>query len=368
MRENGMLENGAAGLIQNSEGRAREDPCVTVARFSKNGQGSPFPSVRNYFRHYPRISISLTVTDFYRRLERKREEFGNALEFQQMWEWSERHWNFFEAVSHLRDRAHSEKANEDGKLETPGVANNPTSGSPDDAEDPGVVRWTPEMEARKRRHQWAILRRIMAAFEINEEDFPEVCAPGGRSLDSYFSLGRYGVKEKWYPVDRELEGKGKGGVKEAMEQIDCFEDVLASGGGLAEASIAVIKRCREQDARVTLSDYPTTSNKGQGGSGEETSTQQDFIRQVAPELQSHLPAKDSNSNGMTLAGDRGLPDTLGDSNGIVKMNINTRVFISALRGRFSGATAQPDAAGQPAQGWFESWRNPKVHIRPLLRP
>ncbi|RPB05179.1 hypothetical protein L873DRAFT_1840136 [Choiromyces venosus 120613-1] len=364
MREEGILENGATVLIQNSEARPREDPYVRVARFSENGQGSPFPSVRNYFRHYPAISISLTVTDFYRRLEQKREEFGNALEFQQMWEWSERHWNFFEAVSHLRDWARSEKGNEEGKSETLEVATNLTLNSPDGAEDLTVIEWSPELEARKRRHQWAILRRIIAAFEINEEDFPEICAPGGRTLDSYFALGKYGGEEKWYPVDQELEGKGKGGIKEAMEQIDCFEDVLASGGGLAEASMAIIKRNRERDSQVTCNDASATSDKDQGGSGEETPTQQDFNRQGAPEPQKHLPAKDRNSK--KLVKDQGLPDPLDDSNGNAK--VDTRVFISALRDRLTGAAPQPDAPNQPIQGWFESWRNPKVHIRPLLKP
>ncbi|KAG0125500.1 hypothetical protein HOY82DRAFT_139794 [Tuber indicum] len=293
LREGGVLENGAAGLVQNSEKCPREDPCVLVARFSENGQGSQFPSVRNYFRHYPRISISSAVTDFYRRLEKKREEFGNALEFQQMWEWSERHWNFFEAVSHLRDWARSEKVSEGGRSEASEVAGNPTLGLRGGAGGLRVIRWTPELEAGKRRHQWAILRRIMAAFEISKEDFPEICAPSGRTLDSYFSPRKYGVGESWYPVDRELEGKGKGGIKEAMEQIDCFEDVLASGGGLAEASMTVIKRNHERDSRVTSRDHSAISKKGRGGSGEETPTQQDHIRRAAlePGIQNHLPTR-----------------------------------------------------------------------------
>ncbi|KAG0635490.1 hypothetical protein HOY80DRAFT_1057137 [Tuber brumale] len=311
MREGGVLENGAAGLLQNSEECTREDPCVLVARFSENGQGSQFPSVRNYFRHYPGISISLTVTDFYRRLEKKREEFGNALEFQQMWEWSERHWNFFEAVSHLRDWACLEKVNKGGGPETLEMTRNLTPGSPGGAEDLGVIRWTPGLEAGKRRHQWAILRRIMAAFEISEEDFPEICAPGGRTLYSYFSFGKHGVGESWYPVDRELEGKGEGGIKEAMEKIDCFENVLASGGGLAEASMAVIKRSQERGSRVTSRDHPASSKKDLRGSSEETPTQQDPIRRGAlePDIQSHP---------------------------------RTRIFISALRSDLIGEAAQPD--------------------------
>jgi len=338
IRENGILENGAAGLMQSSGGHVRVDPYTAVARFSENGQGSPFPSVRSYFRHYPGVSISLAVTDFYRRLEQKREEFGNALEFQQMWEWSERHWNFFEAVSHLRDWASSKKANEDEKSEA--SATNPTSGLPSDADDLEVIWWSPELEVRKRRHQWAILRRIMAAFEINEEDFPEICAPGGRTLDSYFSLGRYGVKEKWYPVDRELEGKGRGGIKEAMEQIDCFEGVLASGGSLAEASMAVIRRGQERESRVTSGDVSATPEKDQGGSGEETPTQQDFIREATPEpeSQSHPPTEDSSgSSGGALVKDQEPHDPLDDSNGNAEMN--TRVPRSAPWDRLSGAVS-----------------------------
>jgi len=341
MREEGMLENGAAGLMQSSGGRVRVDPYAAVARFSENGQGSPFPSVRNYFRHYPGISISLAVTDFYRRLEQKREEFGNALEFQQMWEWSERHWNFFEAVSRLRDWARSKKASEDGKSEASDGATNPTSGLPGGVHDLEVICWSPELEARKRRHQWAILRRIMTAFETNEEDFPEICAPGGRTLDSYFSLGRYGAKEKWYPVDRELEGKGRGGIKETMEQINCFESVLASGGGLAEASMAVIKRSQERESRVTSGDESATPERDQGGSGEETPTQQDFIRQATPEpeSQSHPPTtKDSSgSGGGALAKGQGPPDPFDDSYGNAEMN--TRVSMSALGDRLAGAVS-----------------------------
>lgn len=330
MREDGILENGAAGLIQNSRERAREDPYVAVARFSENGQGSPFPSVRNYFRHYPGISISLTVTDFYRRLEQKREEFGNALEFQQMWEWSERHWNFFEAVSRLREWARSKKASEDGIFEVSEVATNL-----DDAEDLEVIWWSPELEAEKRRHQWAILRRIIAAFKINEEDFPEICAPGGRTLDCYFSLGKYGIKEKWYPVDRELEGKGKGGMKEAMERIDCFEGVLASGGSLAEASMAVIKRSQERDSRVTSGDHSTTQERDQGGSDEGTPIQQDFIWQAVPD---HPSTKDSScSSGGTLVKGQGPPDPFDDSNGNAEMN--TKASISTLRDRLIGVVS-----------------------------
>lgn len=301
----------------------KEEPSVLIAKFSENGQGSPFPSTRAFFRHYPAISISLAVRDFYRRLERKREEFGNALEFQQMWEWSERHWNFYEAVSHLREWAREEKANEGAGDGDVGAT---ASASPDpqtSAEEPdgygSTIDWTPELEDRKRRHQWAILRKIKEAFEINEEDFPDICAPAGRTLDSYFAIGKYGSSEKWYPVDPELEGKGKGGIKEAIEQIACFEDVLAAGGTLAQASMAVIKRNKEKASRVTAYDEcapetPAVQGKPQAG---------------AIDGESGEPAKASMHG--ALEANKFQADRPDDGE-----EDSTRAFIAALRARLIG--------------------------------
>lgn len=236
-RENEVAEGPQA--LQNEEFH------TIIMDFKKQGLDTEFPSIRTFFGGYPGPSVAWAVQDFYRRQESARVSAKIGLEFQQMWEWSERHWNFFEASSKLRQWV-QKLIDKQNRRPTRLVQEYSMK----------TLNWSPAIESHKRRHQWAVLKRIMNVYECRDEIFPEVSAPAGQTFDRYF--GKYGKKEGWYPVDRELDSEHFTDSL-ILQQIDGAESVLEAGGSLAEACAGVVDGCMESTSRRRRTRTPASA-------------------------------------------------------------------------------------------------------------
>lgn len=288
-----------------------------IMKFKKRGLKTDFPSIRTFFENYPGPSVAWAVQDFYKRQESTREAAKVGLEFQQSWEWSERHWNFFEAASKLREWVRKETRRAQ-KCSSALVREY----------DAKALNWNPAIESHKRRHQWAVLKRIMRAYESRDEKFPEINAPAGRSFDRYF--GKYGRKEGWYPVDKELDSESAG-ESVIMQQIDGAENVLEAGGSLAVACAGAVDGCAEGSIRRKSSLGPPSRTV------EEADALLVRMRLDADVLLASLRSEvrtDTAAAEPTLDTVEELPDPTDDSNGDAK--VNTQSFLSSLRQRLIG--------------------------------
>lgn len=291
-----------------------------IMEFVNRGLKTRIPSIRMYFENYPGLTVAWAVQDFYKRQELAREAAKLGLEFQQMWEWNERYWNFFEAATKLREWAMK------GITKTRCC---PTALKQE--YDTKILNWSPVTESKRRRHQWAVLRLIMRAYEARDEKFPDIRAPGGRSFKQYF--GKYGEKEGWYPVDRELEGSNS--ARSAIIQLmDGTEKALEAGGSLVQAYAGIVDGCSEGVMRRPLSRTRTPSPL-------QTVEQADALlvqmRSDADALLDRLRSGvkvDTAVVEPNLDTVEELPDPTDDSNGDAKMD--TQSFLSVLRKKLIG--------------------------------
>lgn len=323
-----------ANLLHNELARSREEMVdeqvlpaeefhKAIMKFVKQGLKTEIPSIKRYFESYPGPTISWVVQDFYKRQELAREAAKLGLEFQQMWEWSERHWNFFEAASRLREWVMK------GITKT---QCRPTALMQE--YNTKILNWSPVVESRKRRHQWAVLNLVMKAYEARDEKFPKIQAPAGRSFGRYF--GKYGEKEGWYPVDRELEGiNSAGGTGGAIIQlIHGTEKALEAGESLVQACAGIIDGCSEEAIRRPL---PHTRTASPPRTIEEADALLVQMRLDADAFTSRLRSAVRTNTAVaepTLDIVEELPDPTDDSNGDAK--VNTQTFLSFLRKKLIG--------------------------------
>ncbi|KAH0604796.1 uncharacterized protein H6S33_006464 [Morchella sextelata] len=370
-----------AEFLDNEYGQQREDEVAEgpqalqneefhtiIMDFKKQGLDTEFPSIRTFFGGYPGPSVAWAVQDFYRRQETARESAKIGLEFQQMWEWSERHWNFFEASSKLRQWV-QKLINKQNRRPTRLVQEYSMK----------TLNWSPAIESHKRRHQWAVLKRIMNVYECRDEIFPEVSAPAGRTFDRYFgSL--------------------------ILQQIDGAESVLEAGGSLAEACAGVVDGCMESTSRRRRTRTPASAPPRLPGpprtleEAEETLVR---LRASADLLFRNLVSKvrnveassvgessrgavmsscgahvesatvdtvtvDSVTIYSTAVGSRTaeyetteeLPDPTDETNGDAK--VNTVGFLAALRHKLIGPPTGNPESEPPVEEWLTSWRNPRA--------
>lgn len=323
-----------ASFLDNEPDRSGEtvDPQVlpagefhkAIMKFVSRGLKTKIPSIRTYFENYPGPSVAWAVQDFYKRQELAREAAKLGLEFQQMWEWNERHWNFFEAATRLREWA-MKGITETQRCSSTLIQKYTTQ----------VLNWSPVAESRRRRHQWAVLKLVMKAYEARGEKFPEIYAPAGRSLGRYF--GKYGKKEGWYPVDSELESSNSA-ESAIMKLMGGTEKALEAGESLVRACAGIVDGCSEGSKR-----RPRPCTASPPRTVEEADTLLVQMRSDANTLLSRLRSEvraDTAAAEQSLDTVEELPDTTDDSNGDAKANIQT--FLSSLRNRLFG-----DVSGLP---------------------
>lgn len=281
-----------------------------MVEFINQGLKTQIPSIRMYFENYPGPNVAWTVQDFYKRQLLAREAANLGLEFQQMWEWSERYWNFFEAATKLRGWVRKGKS----KAQC-------CSAALLKEYDTKVLNWNPVIESRKRRHQWAVLKRIIKSYELRDENFPEIQAPAGRSLERYF--GKYGKKGGWYPVDRELEGSD--GIENIiMQHIDEAEKALEAGESLVQACAWVVDGCSEGVLRHSPpTPPPRTVEEAVALLTQMRSDADTSLSRLRSEVRVAGAAEE-----LIPVAVEELPDPTDDSNGDAK--VDTQKFLSSL--------------------------------------
>lgn len=291
-----------------------------IMKFVNRGLKTKIPSIRTYFENYPGPTVAWAVQDFYKRQKLAREAAKLGLEFQQMWEWNQRYWNFFEAATKLREWAMKGITKIRGR---------PTALMQE--YDTKILNWSPVAESKRRRHQWAVLKLIMRVYEARDEKFPDIRAPDGRSFKRYF--GKYGEKEGWYPVDRELEGSNS--ARSAIIQLmDGTEKALEAGESLVQVCAGIVDGCSEGVMRRPLSRTRTPSPL-------QTVEQADALlvqmRSDADALLDRLRSGvrvDTAVAEPNLDTGEELPDPTDDSNGDAK--VDTQSFLSFLRKKLIG--------------------------------
>lgn len=309
--DNGLGQPGESNANVNT--LPHEEFHEAMVKFVSRGLETKIPSIKMYFENYPGPTVAWAVQDFYKRQELAREAAKLGLEFQQMWEWGERHWNFFEGAARLRAWVRK------------GIAKAQWCSADILHEyDTTVKNWTPIMESRKRRHQWAVLKRIMRAYELRNEKFPEIWAPAGRSFEQYF--GKYGKKEGWYPVDIELESSNSTD-NVIMEQIDGIEKALEAGESLVEACAAAVDGCSEsviRHLRLRNASPPRTVEEADA-----------LLVQMRSGTGAVLSRLRSGADAAVVEPNlEGLPDPADDSNGDAK--VDTQSWLTSLRKKLIG--------------------------------
>lgn len=292
-----------------------------IIKFIKQGLKTEIPSIKRYFENYPGPTVAWAVQDFYKRQELAREAAKLGLEFQQMWEWNERHWNFFEAATRLREWI-MKRITKTQCCSAALIQEYNTK----------ILNWSPAVESKKRRHQWAVLKLVMRAYEARDESFPEIQAPAGRSFGRYF--GKYGVKEGWYPVDRELENINSAGGA-LMQLIDSTEKALEAGESLVQACAGIVDGCSEGAMRRPL---PRTRAASPPRTIEEADA---LLVQMRSDADALLGRLRSGAMTDTVAVEpildtveEELADPTDDSNGDSK--VDTQTFLSFLRNKLIG--------------------------------
>lgn len=319
LRPANVLHNNptGSGEIPNGQVLPTEEFHKAIMKFVGRGLKTKIPSIRMYFENYPGPTVAWAVQDFYKRQELARGAAELGLEFQQMWEWNERHWNFFEAATKLRElvikgiiktRCRPTTIMQEYKAKT--------------------LNWSPAAESKRRRHQWAVLKRVMRVYEARDEKFPDIQAPAGRSFGRYF--GKYGKKEGWYPVDRELENSNSA----IMHLMDDTERALEAGESLVQACAGIVDGCSEGVMRCPLPHTHTPSPPRTVEAADALLVQ---MRSDADALLERLRLgvrADTVVAEPTLDTVEELPDPTDDSNGDAK--VDTQTFLSFLRKKLIG--------------------------------
>lgn len=291
-----------------------------IMKFVNRGLKTKIPSIRMYFENYPGPTVAWAVQDFYKRQKLAREAAKLGLEFQQMWEWNERYWNFFEAATKLREWVMKRITKAQCRLTTLMQEY-----------DTKIPNWSPVAESKRRRHQWAVLKLIMRVYEARDEKFPDIRAPAGRSFKRYF--GKYGEKEGWYPVDRELEGINS--ARSAIIQLmDGTEKALEAGESLVQVCAGIVDGCSEGVMRRPLSRTRTPSplrtvEEADALLVQMRSDADAFLDRLRSGVRIDTAAAEPNLDTVEE-----LPDPTDDSNGDAKVDIQS--FLSFLRKKLIG--------------------------------
>ncbi|KAL7268250.1 hypothetical protein RUND412_009137 [Rhizina undulata] len=338
---------------------------------------SRFESITRFFELYPNLPIRWAVADFYTRLHRRREEAENALEFMHLWEWSDRHWQFFRDASKLRS------AYRRGKCDPPGAK----------------VEWTPQAESRKRRYQYAVLNRVRMMFEMEGDVFPGINAPGGDSLEVYF--GTWGRLQGWWPVDEEFSEREIGQMGQ-MGQMDGVGNVFDAAGEAAERVVLSLEDADSsgedisgEDSSGEDSDLEESENESEveqdefgehikcGEMREEPSSDGSASTPVYGKGKSQQLELDGDADTVIPARDTATPtetmSSISESSRLYTANSSPSPtstawqtpsasgFFSDLRLRLAGKIL-PDAEPDPIPGWFSDWKNPRAAWPSGLKP